>query len=83
MTNHDGRLLSLVGVQPTIHVVDVSTLSAAASKANPTDNATGPSSANTRQILPQGLSQLEVKIPTEDKDVFAYYYLLTVSGQAL
>ena len=86
MIYHGCRLLSLVGVQPTIHVVDVSTMSAAASKGNPANSAANPSassaSTNFRQILPQGLSQLEVKIPTEDKDVFAYYYLLTVRIQA-
>ena len=33
---------------------------------------------SSRQILPKGLSQFEVKVPTEDKDVYAYYYLLKV-----
>jgi ATP-dependent RNA helicase DDX24/MAK5 len=33
--------------------------------------------------LPKGLSQFEVRVPTEEKDVFAYYYLLKHAGRSL
>ena len=29
--------------------------------------------------LPKGLSQYEIKVPSDEKDLFAYYYLLKVS----
>jgi len=33
--------------------------------------------------LPKTLTQLEVRVPTEDKDIFAYYYLLKNTGRTL
>ncbi len=34
-------------------------------------------------VLPKGLSQLEVRVPTEEKDAWAYYCLLKVCAAAL
>jgi superfamily II DNA/RNA helicase len=34
-------------------------------------------------VLPKGLNQLESRVPTEEKDVLAYYYLLKHPGRSL
>lgn len=34
--------------------------------------------SGTAVALPKGLTQYEVKVPSDEKDLFAYYYLLKV-----
>ena len=92
------RLLSTVGIQKIIHVVDVTTqkstaalaLAAALAAASGNSNAaataasgttsasvagTGAAAKDGVHTLPAGLVQEELHVPTDEKDVYAYFYL--------
>lgn len=92
------RLLSLVAIQSSIRVVDVThdnrgqvTMSSEGNDEEETnaDDASLPSKASMKSgnellvALPKHLLQFEVKVPTEDKDIYTYYYLLRVSYPTL
>lgn len=65
----------MVGIQKNIHVVDVTT----AVKKVPTDGSTpvstGKEAHDGVHKLPAGLTQEELHVPSEEKDVYAYYYI--------
>lgn len=85
------RLLSVVAIQPVIRVVDVThTTSGEVAESGSVigdvandDGSVGhqsiTSAAKTMVALPKFLAQYELRIPTEDKDIYTYYYLLNVS----
>lgn len=65
----------MVGIQKNIHVVDVTS----AVKKAPTDGS-APTSGNKEahdgvHKLPAGLTQEELHVPSDEKDVYAYYYI--------
>lgn len=72
----------MVGIQKSIHVVDMT--SQALAKKAPKLNADGSVDASAVtpleakegvHRLPAGLTQEELHVPSEEKDVYAYYYL--------
>jgi hypothetical protein len=67
-----------VGIQKTIHVVDVTAGGAHAKPKASTDAGTTgakPASKEAVHALPAGLTQEEIHVPTDEKDVYAYYYI--------
>lgn len=76
--------MALVGVQKKIHVVDVTAAAGATAgkdnaKAPATDGTTDESEDSSRILkLPNKLKQLELHVPTDEKDVYAYYYIIKV-----
>lgn len=89
------QLLEAVAVQPTITIVKASNAPVSATRPNdslvPTTTVSSESSArgkvtvppsskdNSMATLPVGLEQLEIKMPAEEKDVMAYYFLVKVN----
>jgi hypothetical protein len=90
------RLLSLVAIQSSIRVVDVThdnrgqvakTAEDDDEEEDVDDAASLRSKASIKGVeeksllvaLPKQLLQFDVKVPTEDKDIYIYYYLLRVS----
>lgn len=83
-------MLSVVAIQPTIRVIDVThdshgKVDGSNDKSNQPqekDEKTGkmkiPEESTKLIALPKHLLQFEIRIPTEDKDLYAYYYLLKV-----
>jgi hypothetical protein len=76
------RLLGQVGIQKTIHVVDVTAGGAHAKPKSAQDSASAaagkPAAAAGKEAvhaLPAGLTQEEIHVPTDEKDVYAYYYI--------
>lgn len=81
----------MVAIQPVIRVVDVThTTSGEVAESGSVvgdfandDGSVGhqsmTSAAKTMVALPKFLAQYELRIPTEDKDIYTYYYLLNVS----
>eukprot|EP01038_Epipyxis_sp_PR26KG_P014502 gene14502-19469_t len=85
---HIKQLLSTVAIQSTINVIDVtgsnitnSKLAKINSVKDKTNNNSNLSAVGVS--LPAGLTQLELRVPTEDKDLYTYYYLLKNSGRTL
>lgn len=86
------RLLSLVAIQQNIHVVDVtaeaalrkqktaSSSAATATAVVTVKTTTAAAALPTQQHhnLPKGLTQEELHVPTDEKDIYAYYYLTKV-----
>lgn len=73
------RLLAVVGIQPAIHVVDVTATGLIVQqKASGGPSKSGSDAASALSLLPRGLTQQEVKVAAEDKDTYCYYYLLKV-----
>ena len=79
------RLLSQVGIQKSIHVVDVT---ASGMKKSPTTTSTTTSSTaagadgSSKGVenkgvhsMPAGLTQQELHVPSDEKDIYAYYYI--------
>ena len=79
------RLLSQVGIQKSIHVVDVT---ASGMKKSPTATSTTTSSTaagadgSSKGVenkgvhsMPAGLTQQELHVPSDEKDIYAYYYI--------
>eukprot|EP01040_Poterioochromonas_malhamensis_P011405 gene11405-12434_t len=89
------ELLSVVAIQPVIRVVDVThTTSGEVAESGSVigdvandDGSVGhqsiTSAAKTMVALPKFLAQYELRIPTEDKDIYTYYYLLNNEGRTL
>lgn len=68
------RLLDAVGVQANRRIIDTTLSNAPA--ATVTEKAK--QSESIASALPKALVQMEVKVPLEDKDIFAYYFILKV-----
>lgn len=95
LPTHIEQLLSLVGVKAAVHIVDVTGTALGRSKKPVTSGIDGTDEqAATKQFeaelaslgsvtLPKGISQTEIRTPTEDKDVYAYYFLLKHPGRTL
>ena len=71
----------MVGIQKNIHVVDVTS----AVKKAPTDGSAATTSGNKEaqdgvHKLPAGLTQEELHVPSDEKDVYAYYYINKVAS---
>ena len=79
------RLLSQVGIQKSIHVVDVTS---SGMKKSPTTASTTTSSTaagadgSSKGVenkgvhsMPAGLTQQELHVPSDEKDIYAYYYI--------
>ena len=69
------RLLCLVGIQKNIHVVDVT--SQGQGKKSTDSSATSSTVKEVEGVhrLPAGLTQEELHVPSDEKDVYAYYYI--------
>ena len=91
---HMQQLLSTVALETSraVRVIDVTGVAQAsdaranAAKAVPasTTSLSAPAPAQTGSVaLPKGLTQLQVSVPAEDKDLLAYYYLQKHQGRAL
>jgi hypothetical protein len=77
------QLMKEVGIQKDIRVISAKGIQQIAvdGESESHDNASPRSSTSDSSgptILPQGLEQLEVKTPSEDKDMFVYYFLTKV-----
>ena len=89
LPHHMQQLLSTVSTekQRNVKVVDVTGVglasTAATTSAATTASNTNTNSSSSKVSLPKGLSQLQVMVPAEDKDVAAYSYLLNQSGRTL
>jgi len=68
-------LLAVVGIQPYIHVVDVTATGLIGQQRQ---QLLCGGTAPPVSLLPKGLSQREVRVAAEDKDAYCYYYLLKV-----
>lgn len=90
------RLLSVVAIQPFIDVIDVThVVETAATPALDDDNisltsfktnkslTTASGGAISKVALPKTLSQYELRIPTEEKDDYLYYFLNKYPGRSL
>lgn len=84
---YNNRLLSLVGAQQTIRVVDVTHdshgLVVQRDPALEEEGLAAPGSKAGAALvvaLPKELKQFEVRLPAEDKDTYIYYYLHKVSS---
>jgi hypothetical protein len=81
-------LLSVVAIQSTIQVVDVThdndenTESEGAKKGKAGNSSGDAENSNKGKelvvALPKQLLQYEIRVPTEDKDAYTYYYLIKV-----
>jgi len=80
LPDHLKQLLSVVAVQKSIEVVDVTAMQSqkASSKSSSSGTSTTPKAAAEEPLsaLPKTLSQFQINVPTEEKDTMAYYYLL-------
>jgi hypothetical protein len=71
----------VVAIQSTIQVIDVT--HGEQSESDGGKKSSGETDANKGKelvvALPKQLLQYEIRIPTEDKDAYTYYYLIKVS----
>ena len=83
---HLQQLLGLVAVRGDTEIVDVTGVSRAIAMKNDS-NVDKSTKANddmgTFAVLPKTLTQLEIRAPTEEKDVMVYYFLLKNVGRTL
>ncbi len=63
----------MVGIQKNIHVVDVTSQGKKSTDPNTTSSTVKEVEGVHR--LPAGLTQEELHVPSDEKDVYAYYYI--------
>jgi len=80
---HLQQLLGLVAVRGDTEIIDVTGVSKAIAKKNDDKSNNKGDNAETFAVLPKTLTQLEIRAPTEEKDVMVYYFLLKNVGRTL
>ena len=86
---HMQQLLATVAFEErrNVRVVDVTGVGVASASATGSSqknaSSTGSAATSTAVTLPKGLSQQQVLVPTEDKDMMAYHFLLKQGGRTL
>ena len=80
---HLQQLLGLVAVRGDTEIIDVTGVSKAIAKKNDDKSNNKGDNVETFAVLPKTLTQLEIRAPTEEKDVMVYYFLLKNVGRTL
>ena len=65
----------MVGIQKNIHVVDVTSQGQGKKSTDPSATSSTVKEVEGVHRLPSGLTQEELHVPSDEKDVYAYYYI--------